>query len=767
MRGLVRGGLVAAVLAASLVVGSGVASAEQFDVTGVVVDPDGNPVEGVDILVYGDAGPAASTVTDGAGQFSLQLDPGTYQYQLWEDGYDASLQSFSVWGDGPVDLGTLELQPLVQITGSVSGPGGAPLENVLVRAYRGTSLAGTAVTGPDGTYVVDGLVDAQYAVWFDAPDAAYIDEWYSDVYVTPNPFGGPTLVTPVQGGGVADAQLEIGRTIAGTVTNADGSPAVGAPVRATVPNGTQNTAVGAATGTDGAGHYVLRGIPTGQTGTDPNPASVTVRVTPPLGGGEVTAGPYAIDELTTITGADVVLPAVVLGTAQLFDAAGNVVPPSFGVGPGVCIDPAVFRPTGPIGCTDGSSFMAFTQRPATQDYRVGPILPGTYTARAASFSGGYGPVATFTVAAGETFHCDLPATGTAVCTVTSADSGDGDGVDAATEDAAPNDGDGNLDNIADSDQPQVASLPDAHAGYLTLAAPEGTELTNVSVFPAPFVPGGVQLETGLITFGVAGLDLGEAIDVEVFLANGTSANSYWKYSPSDGFVNATSIATFSPNKVTLHLVDGGFGDADGVKNGRIQDPGAPGVAETDPPVVTCPTPAPTFHLGELSSLTAAVTDAGAGVASPTVTVPVSTATAGLQSASVPATDLLGNSTTASCPYLVLGYSFGGFQAPVDVLPKVNEAKAGSTVPLKWRLLDSYGVPVSNPASFVSATFKPRPCGSATYDTLEYEAPAAGLKYQGNGEWALGWKTSTGWSGCGDLELRLNDGTIQLAAFRFH
>ena len=54
--------------------------------------------------------------------------------------------------------------------------------------------------------------------------------------------------------------------------------------------------------------------------------------------------------------------------------------------------------------------------------------------------------------------------------------GDGDGVTATTEDAAPNNGDGNSDGIADSTQAHVTSLPNINGEYVTIAAPAGLTL---------------------------------------------------------------------------------------------------------------------------------------------------------------------------------------------------------------------------------------------------------------------------------------------------
>ena len=47
--------------------------------------------------------------------------------------------------------------------------------------------------------------------------------------------------------------------------------------------------------------------------------------------------------------------------------------------------------------------------------------------------------------------------------------------------------------------------------------------------------------------------------------------------------------------------------------------------------------------------------------------------------------------TASCPYVVGGYTFAGFASP---LPK-STIKAGSTLPLKFQLLNASGQPIGD------------------------------------------------------------------------
>lgn len=117
------------------------------------------------------------------------------------------------------------------------------------------------------------------------------------------------------------------------------------------------------------------------------------------------------------------------------------------------------------------------------------------------------------------------------------------------------------------------------------------------------------------------------------------------------------------------------------------------------------------------------------------------------------------------------YNFEGFFAPVDNPPIVNTVKAGSAVPVKWRLTSAGAAPVSDPNSFVGLFSYQVSCG--TTDGLEAPvetvAPGgSGLQYLDNGNWQINWKTLPNYprGSCRVVELRLNDGTSHYANFKF-
>jgi len=108
-----------------------------------------------------------------------------------------------------------------------------------------------------------------------------------------------------------------------------------------------------------------------------------------------------------------------------------------------------------------------------------------------------------------------------------------------------------------------------------------------------------------------------------------------------------------------------------------------------PPTASCPSPAPVFLRGGTGTVSASVTDATSGPAQPTVSAAADTASTGVKTVSLTATDNAGNATTVSCSYTV-AYGFGGFLPP---LPKSTLPQSGSAIPVKFVLTDSAGHPI--------------------------------------------------------------------------
>ena len=582
---------------------------------------------------------------------------------------------------GPTASGRIE----GALTDAINGPSAGRV--ALLDAATGEEVASTSAFF---TYAFDDVPDGSYIVLADMTFGATLaTELYDDAY----DMASATIVEVVDGAMVtADIDFEVGGSVSGRVTDAAGEPLPDAavdiePVAETDRvHGTRwvRTAM-----TDENGEYSFEGL--GATSYVVSLQGVS-RTYHPSTRELADAAPVAVDLGASTTGIDIQLPPPAGGTITVRHADGTPA----GVAAGVCRAPGV--PSG-FTCSDGrnpiaggllSGGVVIVPDLAAGSYNVG-ALNGNFVA--------IGTPQPLVLDQGDAFECLLIVDGPgSSCVALPGGSGpaDDDGVTDAVEDGHPNGGDGDGDGTPDSGQPNVTSLPGAGPddGYITIAAPDGTGLSAVTVtdpadLPAP--PPGATLTSSVVSYQVAGVAPGATVDIDLYFTEPQAANTYMKlqgggWSP----LPASAFTIVSPQHIVLHLTDGGVGDEDGLSDGVIVDPGAPGRA----------------------------------------------------------------------------YGFGGLQAPVDALPRVNEAKAGSVIPLKWRLTDADGNPVSDPASFVSATFRRQSCEAGTYDPIEFTSPSTGLKYQGNGEWHLGWQTGKTWKGCGELELRFADGSVQRAAFTF-
>jgi hypothetical protein len=113
-------------------------------------------------------------------------------------------------------------------------------------------------------------------------------------------------------------------------------------------------------------------------------------------------------------------------------------------------------------------------------------------------------------------------------------------------------------------------------------------------------------------------------------------------------------------------------------------------------------------------------------------------------------------------------SFEGFGAPIDN-GVVNAARAGQTIPVKYRLTDSAGTPVEDPASFVSVSSQSSggECAGLPSDSIETYSGDSGLQYAGDGQWQFNFKTPKSYAGqCRTMTLTLADGTSHSARFEF-
>jgi hypothetical protein len=90
-----------------------------------------------------------------------------------------------------------------------------------------------------------------------------------------------------------------------------------------------------------------------------------------------------------------------------------------------------------------------------------------------------------------------------------------------------------------------------------------------------------RMTLGLISIRLTVANPGDTATVTVYFSQAAPTNGTWfMHDPVNGWVDYSEHATFASDlkSVSLELKDGGFGDADGLANGTIVDPGGFGVA---------------------------------------------------------------------------------------------------------------------------------------------------------------------------------------------
>ncbi len=140
------------------------------------------------------------------------------------------------------------------------------------------------------------------------------------------------------------------------------------------------------------------------------------------------------------------------------------------------------------------------------------------------------------------------------------------------------------DDSATEPDPEPTSTIDlglSNGDVVRIAAFEGTVIEAHTVATPADLPPGFDYPMEFIGFNISGLVMGATVRVTLTLPAGITPDAYVKCTNAGCalFPNAT----IAGNQVTLTLTDGGSGDADGVANGFIQDPGAPAVSRPSVP----------------------------------------------------------------------------------------------------------------------------------------------------------------------------------------
>lgn len=195
------------------------------------------------------------------------------------------------------------------------------------------------------------------------------------------------------------------------------------------------------------------------------------------------------------------------------------------------------------------------------------------------------------------------------------------------------------------------------------------------------------------------------------------------------------------------------------------------------PAITITTPAANavYNTGQSVTPQFQCSDVLAGIANCTVTSPLNTATAGAKTFTVTATDLAGNTASASVAYTVRSpFQFTGFSSPLGAAGTFSGSfNTGRNLTLKWELRDSSGVPLTTLDPIVALTAQrntacPALPGSPVTGTAQVLYPSAtgGTILRVSGQYVFNWDTTGYAPGCWTVSLSLTDGrsyatTVQL------
>lgn len=249
--------------------------------------------------------------------------------------------------------------------------------------------------------------------------------------------------------------------------------------------------------------------------------------------------------------------------------------------------------------------------------------------------------------------------------------------------------------------------------------------------------------------------------------NNSDVTVNWSCSDSGSGAVAASISQTLSSEGANQSATGTCEDhagnlASDTQSGINIDKTAPAVA------VTGVTNGASYILGSVPAAGCSTTDALSGVAA-TASLNLSGGPVGsITAACSGATDIADNASASSTATYSVIYSWSGFLKPVDNLPTLNQAKAGSAIPVKFSLAGNQGLSIF--MAGYPASQKINCDSAAAVDTIEetVNAGSSSLSYDATADqYNYVWKTDKAWGGtCRQLTVRLIDGTTYSAIFKF-
>ncbi len=214
--------------------------------------------------------PSGSAYTDASGYYTTSaLYSGVYRVNFNPDPpyYEEDYDNFETGDDfspvvvtAPLTVTPIDaaLTPGYFISGTVTGSGSDPLEDVRVEAYYSADShsSDSDYSDDQGRYLLGPLDPGPYRVLFKSPDL-HASQWYS---ASPDYVGATVINLNGDRSGI-DAELSLGSRITGTVTGADGDPLPDVWVYVYPAGSEESIASGE---TDADGHYATEsGLATG------------------------------------------------------------------------------------------------------------------------------------------------------------------------------------------------------------------------------------------------------------------------------------------------------------------------------------------------------------------------------------------------------------------------------------------------------------------------------------------------------------------------
>lgn len=249
-----------------------------------------------------------------------------------------------------------------------------------------------------------------------------------------------------------------------------------------------------------------------------------------------------------------------------------------------------------------------------------------------------------------------------------------------------------------------------------------------------------------------------------------SADKKLTFSECQNFQYVTFSSSVAGDHAITHAIQDNVGSYNNHANFtlRVGQPAAPSDSTAPNITLTTPPDGAQYLLNQAvladyacNDAESAVTQCAGPVASGDA---IDTGSVGAKSFRVDAASA-GGSSFVEHAYSVV-YDWSGFFRPVDNGGVLNVVKAGSSVPMKFSLAGDQGLGIISEAKSRVINCET----SAAQDQLENTATAgqSGLSYDGAiDQYNYVWKTDKVWAtSCREFSLKLNDGTVHTALFKF-